>query len=468
MDEESLKEASNYTIEGLTVESAEAAGPTSAKITTTAQAPDTVYQIAFDVADVSNNKLSGSASVATYKEINGYVDVEYYNGIDGTALSVLYDDPIFVAGDYSSNIHIPETNTKFVWGGGANSRADNYGAKMSGWIIAPQTGEYRFFFHSDDNGEFYLSTDETMDNTEMLCEVAGWANTFVLNDDNLRSAVISLEQGKKYYFEAFWKEGGGGDNCGIAWRLPSEIDAFNTPPDASSGIPGKYLVSYAPEQFPWYGGGVTDGTGTIQRVPGLSTTLSLAATIGVRNDAEAIERLGFSGSDTFFAPTDEAWAALPDGVLADLQANTDKLTDVFKYHIINSHVAADNLEEGAHTTVLGKEITVTNEEGGASYGTWYSKSTDTIMINDAKVLDEIYSFAASVVIIDKVLIPPTDKPTPPTISVMNNGDGTVTVTFEGKLQTATSVIGPWADVEGATSPLTIPADQAQQYGRSVK
>jgi len=131
-------------------------------------------------------------------------------------------------------------------------------------------------------------------------------------------------------------------------------------------------------------------------------------------------------------------------------------------------MAADNLEEGAHTTVLGKEITVSNEEGGASYGTWYSKSTDTIMINDAKVLDEIYSFSTSVVIIDKVLIPPTDKPTPPAVSVVNNGDGTVTVTFEGKLQTAASVIGPWADVEGATSPLTISADQAQQYGRAVK
>ena len=465
MDEETLKETSNYTIEGLTVESAEAAGPTSAKITTSAQAPDTIYQIAFDVADVSNNKLSGSASVTTYKEINGYVDVEYYNGIDGTALSVLYDDPEFLAENFSSNIHIPETNTKFVWGGGANSRADNYGAKMSGWIIAPQTGEYRFFFHSDDNGEFYLSTDESMDNVEILCEVTGWANTFVLDDDNLRSAIVSLEEGNKYYFEAFWKEGGGGDNCGLAWRLPSETDAFDTPPDASSGIPGKYLLSYSPEQFPWYGGGVTDGTGTIQRVPGLSTTLSLAATIGVSTDPEAVERLGFTGSDTFFAPTDEAWAALPDGVLADLQANTDKLTDVFKYHIINSYVAADNLEEGAHTTVLGKEITVTNEEGGASYGTWYSKSTDTIMINDAKVLDEIYSFTASVVIIDKVLIPPTDKPTPPTISVVNNGGGTVTVTFEGTLQSAPTVNGPWSDVGGA-SPLTIPADQAAQFGRA--
>jgi hypothetical protein len=58
--------------------------------------------------------------------------------------------------------------------------------------------------------------------------------------------------------------------------------------------------------------------------------------------------------------------------------------------------------------------------------------------------------------------------TPPTISVVNNGDGSVTVTFEGRLQAAESVNGPWADVEGATSPLTIPSDQAAQFGRAVK
>jgi len=51
---------------------------------------------------------------------------------------------------------------------------------------------------------------------------------------------------------------------------------------------------------------------------------------------------------------------------------------------------------------------------------------------------------------------------------VNNGDGTVTVTYEGRLQAANSVNGPWADVEGATSPLTIPADQAAQFGRAVK
>jgi hypothetical protein len=56
----------------------------------------------------------------------------------------------------------------------------------------------------------------------------------------------------------------------------------------------------------------------------------------------------------------------------------------------------------------------------------------------------------------------------PALSIVNNGDGTVTVTFEGTLQAAAAVNGPWADVEGATSPLTIPVDEAMQFGRAVK
>ena len=58
-------------------------------------------------------------------------------------------------------------------------------------------------------------------------------------------------------------------------------------------------------------------------------------------------------------------------------------------------------------------------------------------------------------------------PEPPALSIVNNGDGTVTVTFEGKLQAAPTVNGPWADVEGAVSPQIIPASEAMQYGRAV-
>ena len=64
------------------------------------------------------------------------------------------------------------------------------------------------------------------------------------------------------------------------------------------------------------------------------------------------------------------------------------------------------------------------------------------------------------------LTPAVDD-TPPTLSVVRNADGTVTMTFEGTLQTAPTVNGPWTDVNGA-SPLTVPADQDAAFGRAKK
>jgi len=55
------------------------------------------------------------------------------------------------------------------------------------------------------------------------------------------------------------------------------------------------------------------------------------------------------------------------------------------------------------------------------------------------------------------------EPEAPALSIVNNGDGTVTVTFEGRLEAAASVNGPWHD-SGLNSPATINSDQVQQYG----
>ena len=51
-----------------------------------------------------------------------------------------------------------------------------------------------------------------------------------------------------------------------------------------------------------------------------------------------------------------------------------------------------------------------------------------------------------------------------------NADGTVTITWTGAgvLQSANSLSGPWTDVAGATSPLTVPANQAAQFARIRK
>ena len=55
----------------------------------------------------------------------------------------------------------------------------------------------------------------------------------------------------------------------------------------------------------------------------------------------------------------------------------------------------------------------------------------------------------------------------PSLSYVINGDGTATVTFEGTLQQAASVNGPWVDIDAA-SPLTIPLDQDAAFVRAKK
>ncbi|HJN90770.1 MAG TPA: hypothetical protein QGG93_10600, partial [Verrucomicrobiota bacterium] len=50
-----------------------------------------------------------------------------------------------------------------------------------------------------------------------------------------------------------------------------------------------------------------------------------------------------------------------------------------------------------------------------------------------------------------VAAPPTQDPT---VAVAGNADGSITVTFEGTLQSASSINGPWGNVDGV-SPLVI-------------
>ena len=62
---------------------------------------------------------------------------------------------------------------------------------------------------------------------------------------------------------------------------------------------------------------------------------------------------------------------------------------------------------------------------------------------------------------------PYAGPVVPTLSIARNADGTLTVTFDGKLQGAPTVNGPWRD-SGATSPVTIKPTGRPLFGRAVK
>jgi uncharacterized surface protein with fasciclin (FAS1) repeats len=84
----------------------------------------------------------------------------------------------------------------------------------------------------------------------------------------------------------------------------------------------------------------------------------------------AIDRAGLEttlageGPFTFFAPSDEAFAALPEGTVDSLLAEPDKLAQVLTYHVVPGRVtAADVVGLTTAPTVNGEELPVSVDGG---------------------------------------------------------------------------------------------------------
>lgn len=101
---------------------------------------------------------------------------------------------------------------------------DYYGTRIRGYLCPPVSGKYIFWIASDDNGELYLSTDNTPENKQRIAHVIGW--TFPREWDKYPQQVsdtIYLESGRKYYIEAVMKEVVGGDHMSVGWQLPNGV-----------------------------------------------------------------------------------------------------------------------------------------------------------------------------------------------------------------------------------------------------
>jgi hypothetical protein len=78
---------------------------------------------------------------------------------------------------------------------------DNYGSRMSGWLMPPVSGLYEFWIASDDQGEFYLSSDDDPVNKALICK-CDWASPrWWDRSPEQKSAPISLVAGQAYYYE---------------------------------------------------------------------------------------------------------------------------------------------------------------------------------------------------------------------------------------------------------------------------
>jgi hypothetical protein len=137
--------------------------------------------------------------------------------------------------------YVRSASSRPVYGGGV---LDQYGGRLSGWIKPTETADYNLFLRSDDLSELHLSTDESPTNKVLIASVGTCCGPFREPDLGFTetSAAIRLEKDKRYYVEALWKEGGGGDYVDVAWRKVGDTFAAQALP----AIPGTVLETLAP------------------------------------------------------------------------------------------------------------------------------------------------------------------------------------------------------------------------------
>lgn len=148
--------------------------------------------------------------------------------------------------------------------------ADDFGARVKGYIVAPRTGAYHFSLSSQDASQFSLSKDASRANLKVIAKTSGGTTTTAIPTADIDEAevrvgggvaagveneigvllpgAVNLEAGQVYYFEVLHKGGVGDDHCSVSWRFSTQANY--------SVIPGRYLAA-------WLGAG--DPPGALRR-----------------------------------------------------------------------------------------------------------------------------------------------------------------------------------------------------------
>lgn len=231
-------------------------------------------------------------AVAWASEYPGYVKVENFDGVTG-GIAGLQASP-----KYTNNQPDSVTFVSSLYYS-RNPGADNYGSRLSGYLIPAETATYVFFVAADDSTSLYLSTDSSPANLKLVAADQGWQNSRTWtgpggassgagtdaavfrrgsnpgpevmaqngylwvepfenrsdqflnspranlagdtqqwpNTDASGNAVINLTANQKYYFELLYVEGSGGENTGVAWKKAGDPDPNNGDPE----ITGEFL-----------------------------------------------------------------------------------------------------------------------------------------------------------------------------------------------------------------------------------
>merc|ERR1712127_145657 len=158
-----------------------------------------------------------------------------------------------------------------------------------------------------------------------------------------------------------------------------------------------FLIPPTPEAAPFESDEEACDLGTIVDVAignGSFGTL-VAAVIA----ADLVDTLSGDGPFTVFAPTDDAFADLPEGTVEGLLEDIPALASILTYHVVAGKVESGDLTNGPVTTVNGADVEINLDDG--------------VKVNDSNVIiADVKACNGVIHVIDAVLIPPTPEAAP--------------------------------------------------------
>jgi hypothetical protein len=184
--------------------------------------PDLVFEYEADLNDFINGSYRGTPAYDEAKKLHAQIKLpvgkgsiigEYWMGITGNKVEALQADKRFPDS--------PDQRRRFSKFEIPPNWSDDYGARVRGYVHPPASGNYVFWIASDDESELYLSTD---DDPAKKVKIAFAPSHTAIRDyakhAEQESKPVALEQNKRYYIEALYKEGPVIDHMSVGWKLP--------------------------------------------------------------------------------------------------------------------------------------------------------------------------------------------------------------------------------------------------------
>ncbi|KLJ02185.1 fasciclin domain-containing protein [Streptomyces albidoflavus] len=145
---------------------------------------------------------------------------------------------------------------------------------------------------------------------------------------------------------------------------------------------------------PKEGAGSFDGMAKDPVATAASNNPELSTLVTAVKKAGLVDTLNNAENITVFAPTDDAFAKIPQADLDKLLADKEELTKVLTYHVVGQKLTPKQLEDGSFETLEKSKLTTMGS------GTDY-----TVNDNSKVVCGNVPTANATVYIVDTVLMP---------------------------------------------------------------